>query len=56
MHPTKKHMMSVCIYIGDINLDHLVQVIAPRFLYNEVTIFAFVINEQFVGRYYSETM
>lgn len=55
MHHTKKHEMLVCLYIVNVNLDHLVKVISPRFLYYKVTLFVFVINKQFVGRY-SETM
>lgn len=54
MPHTRKYVMLVCLSTGNTNLDHLVRGIFPRFLKYKVTIFAFVINKQCVGRY-SET-
>ena len=49
------YMMSVCFIIGDVKLDHPIQVVSARFLQYKVTIFPFVINTYLVGRYF-ETM
>lgn len=43
VHLITRHMMLVCLYMGGINLDHLIKMISPRFLYYKVTIFTFVI-------------
>lgn len=38
-----KHMMLVCLCMGNINLDHLVKVIYPQLLYYKFIMFAFLI-------------
>ena len=48
-------MMSRCLNSGDVNIDHLVQVVSARFLDYKVTTFPFVIVKYLVGRYF-ETM
>lgn len=43
--------MSICLIPGDVNFDHVVKVVAARFLHCKVIVFPSVINKCLVGRY-----
>ena len=44
--------MSLCPSVDDTSFGHLVKGVSARFTYCRVTIFHFVINKQFMGRYF----
>lgn len=51
----EKHVKSICPITGDVSINHLVKVMAARFLQCIVTLFPLVVNMYPVGRYF-ETM
>lgn len=50
-YPTIWHMISICLIIGDAYFEHIVKVVSVR-LHCRVSLFSFVINKYFVGKYF----
>lgn len=52
LHSITRHTISICLIT--IYFDHLVKVVSARLLHCRVTLFSFVINKYFVGKYFEK--